>query len=134
MAETEALGGTDKEDDEIKFVGLPELSLALTTADGEVLVVGCSHSSVQKIIRETEKYSNNPISLLYGGYHMLPYGREEIISVAAQLKNDLGVKNLAPAHCTGHLAFKILKDTFGENYLYAGLGERIPFGPSFNDK
>ena len=31
---------------------------------------------------------------------------------------------IAPAHCTGHLAFKILKDMYGEDYVFAGLGER----------
>ena len=34
------------DDNEINFVGLPELSLSLSTDEGEVLVVGCSHSSV----------------------------------------------------------------------------------------
>jgi len=113
------------DDNELKFVGLPELSLSLSTSEGEVLVVGCSHSSVQKIIQETKEYTKNQINLLYGGYHMLPYGRNEIYSIASQLKNDFVVKNIAPAHCTGHLAFKILKDTYGENYVFAGLGETI---------
>ena len=90
-----------------------------------MLVVGCSHSSVQKIIQETKGFTSEEINLLYGGYHMLPYGRSEINIIASQLKNDFGVKKIAPAHCTGHLAFKILKDTYDENYIFVGLGERI---------
>jgi len=117
--------GQQNPKDEVKFVGLPELSLSISTTEGEVLVVGCAHSSVQKIIAETKDFTNEEISLLYGGYHMLPYGRGEIKSIASQLKNDYGVKKIAPAHCTGHLAFKILKDTYGANYVFAGLGERI---------
>ena len=116
-------------DDEIDFVGLPELSLSLATTDGEVLVVGCSHSSVQKIIAKTKQNTNNDISLVYGGYHMLPYGRDEIKTIAHQLKNELEVKKIAPAHCTGHLSFKILKDTYGDDYIFAGLGERITVDP-----
>jgi 7,8-dihydropterin-6-yl-methyl-4-(beta-D-ribofuranosyl)aminobenzene 5'-phosphate synthase len=112
-------------DNEIKFVGLPELSLSLSTEEGEVLVVGCSHSSVQNIIQETKEFTYKEISLLYGGYHMLPYDRNEINTIATQLKDVFGVKKIAPTHCTGHLAFKILKDTYGEDYLFAGLGERI---------
>ena len=118
---------TKQNSKEIKFVGLPELSLSLSTGAGEVLVVGCSHSSVQKIIQETKKYKNQPIELVYGGYHMLPYNRLEINKITAQLKNELEVKKIAPAHCTGHLAFKILKDNYKENYIFAGLGERIKF-------
>jgi 7,8-dihydropterin-6-yl-methyl-4-(beta-D-ribofuranosyl)aminobenzene 5'-phosphate synthase len=37
------------------------------------------------------------------------------------------VKKAAPAHCTGHLAFKILQDSFGEDYVFAGLGEIVEF-------
>lgn len=127
VAELEGFGALDIQsgDNEVKFSGLPELSLSLSTEEGEVLVVGCSHSSVQNIIQETAGYTNNVINLLYGGYHMLPYGRDEINTVASQLKHDFGVKKIAPAHCTGHLAFKILKDTYGENYVFAGLGEGI---------
>ena len=56
---------------------------------------------------------------------MLPYDRNEINTIASQLKNDYGVKKIAPAHCTGHLAFKKLKEIYGKNYIFAGLGERI---------
>ena len=56
---------------------------------------------------------------------MLPYDREEITTVASQLKNDFGVKKVAPAHCTGHLAFKILQETYKEDYIFVGLGESI---------
>lgn len=127
VAEMEGFGGSDNqsEDSEVKFAGLPELSLSLSSDEGEVLVVGCSHSSVQKIIQETKEYTKNQINLLYGGYHMLPYGRKEINTIASQLKNEFGVKKIAPAHCTGHLAFKLLKDAYGENYLFAGLGEKM---------
>jgi len=53
--------------------------------------------------------------------------RNEINIVASQLKDVFGVKKIAPAHCTGHLAFKILKDTYDEDYLFASLGERVNF-------
>jgi 7,8-dihydropterin-6-yl-methyl-4-(beta-D-ribofuranosyl)aminobenzene 5'-phosphate synthase len=110
---------------EITFVGLPELSLSLSSNDGEVLVVGCSHSSVQNIISAVKENSTSDISLVYGGYHMLPYGREEINTIVNSLKSHYGVKRVAPAHCTGHLAFKLLKDGYGKDYIYAGLGETI---------
>jgi len=125
VTEMKTFGNDDNQsdDNEVEFVGLPELSLSLSTDEGEVLVVGCTHSSVQKIIQETKGFTNKEISLLYGGYHMLPYDRNDINTIASQLKNDFGVKKIAPAHCTGHLAFKILKDTYGEDYVFAGLGE-----------
>jgi len=110
-----------------KFNGLKELSLSLTSDDGEILFVGCSHSTVEKIIVESKEYTDNAIEMVYGGYHLLPYDRTALTQLTSRLKNDLKVKNVAPAHCTGHLAFKILKDSFGENYVFAGLGEIVKF-------
>lgn len=129
IAEMSAMSDGDEQTDnnDTKYAGMPELSLSLDTEAGEVLIVGCSHSSVQNILMETMRVTENEISLLAGGYHMLPYGREELNLVANQLKNEFEVKQVAPAHCTGHLAFKILRDTYGENYLFAGLGETLHF-------
>jgi 7,8-dihydropterin-6-yl-methyl-4-(beta-D-ribofuranosyl)aminobenzene 5'-phosphate synthase len=110
-----------------KFNGLKELSLSLTSDDGEILFVGCSHSTVEKIIVESKEYTDNAIEMVYGGYHLLPYDRASLTELTSRLKNGLKVKKVAPAHCTGHLAFKILKDSFGENYVFAGLGEVVKF-------
>jgi 7,8-dihydropterin-6-yl-methyl-4-(beta-D-ribofuranosyl)aminobenzene 5'-phosphate synthase len=35
---------------------------------------------------------------------------------------------VAPAHCTGEPAFEILKEVFGDHYIYAGLGTTIGLG------
>ena len=121
------LPGVDSPGDEIKFAGLPELSLVLDTPSGAVLVVGCSHSSVQNIIEENTRFQKGPVALLYGGYHMLPYGQEEVSIVAKMLKENYHVKKVAPAHCTGHIAFKEFLNTYGDNYVFAGLGETVSF-------
>lgn len=106
---------------------LPELSLSLATDDGEILIVGCSHSSVEKIVETAKTYTQKPIKMVYGGYHLLPFKRPELLALAKYLKTDLGVKKVAPAHCTGHLAFKLLKEAFGDSYVFAGLGETIRY-------
>jgi metal-dependent hydrolase (beta-lactamase superfamily II) len=41
--------------------------------------------------------------------------------------NRRNVHRVAPAHCTGQLVFKILQDTYANDYVYAGLGETISF-------
>ena len=82
---------------------------------------------MEKIVRETKSFSDEEISLLYGGYHLLPYDAEILTKLAIKLKTELKVKKVAPAHCTGHLAFKILQDNFKENYIFAGLGEKVEF-------
>ena len=40
----------------------------------------------------------------------------------------------APVHCTGEPAFAILKETFGDRYIYAGLGTTVLLGPKVTVK
>jgi len=54
------------------LAGFPELSLALKTEKGIVLITGCSHSKVEEIIRATKQYLGRPIELVEGGFHMFP--------------------------------------------------------------
>ena len=120
-------GQFEEKDQECKNTNLPELSLSIKTDKGQVLIVGCSHSGVENIIKQTKTTTNDKIELVYGGFHMIPFDRKQTQRLVNLLKNDLQVHRVAPAHCTGHLAFKILNDTFGNDYLYAGLGETISY-------
>ena len=49
---------------------LKELSLAVNTPDGLVLVVGCSHPGIEKIV-EAATAINPKIHLIAGGFHLL---------------------------------------------------------------
>ena len=97
----------------------------MKTIKGEVLIVGCSHTGVEYIVKQTQSVTNNNIELVYGGFHLIPFNRTQTIQLVNLFKNDLKVHRVAPAHCTGHLAFKIFKEFYGEDYLYAGLGETV---------
>jgi 7,8-dihydropterin-6-yl-methyl-4-(beta-D-ribofuranosyl)aminobenzene 5'-phosphate synthase len=112
-----------------KLSGLPELSLALRTQAGEVLVVGCSHSGIEVIVRAARDQLKRDIDLVLGGFHLVPYGADEVHRVAQALRDELAVKRVAPAHCSGHLAFKAFRELFGEKYEHAGLGAEVRFGP-----
>lgn len=107
--------------------GLPELSLSLSTAQGEVLVVGCSHSGVELIVRHAKSHLHRDIDLVMGGFHLLPYSADAIRETARRMHDELGVLRVAPTHCTGHIAFRLFREVYGEAYLFAGLGERITF-------
>jgi 7,8-dihydropterin-6-yl-methyl-4-(beta-D-ribofuranosyl)aminobenzene 5'-phosphate synthase len=107
--------------------GLPELSLALKTEQGTVIVTGCSHTKVEEIIKTTKTVVGQNIDLVAGGYHLFPYDRAYIEALAKNLKTNLGVHRVAPAHCTGNLAFRIFKEEFGDANSYAGLESVVEF-------
>jgi 7,8-dihydropterin-6-yl-methyl-4-(beta-D-ribofuranosyl)aminobenzene 5'-phosphate synthase len=107
--------------------GLPELSLALKTKRGAVIITGCSHTKVEEIIKTTKSFLGQDIDLVAGGYHLFPYDRAYITALAKNMKTTLAVHRVAPAHCTGNLAFKIFKEEFGDAYSYAGLESVVEF-------
>ena len=106
---------------------MPELSLVASTSKGDVLVVGCSHSSVEAIVESARATRAAPIDLVVGGFHLLPYSRESIRDLAQRLKTDLGVKTVAPAHCSGHVAFDEFRQAYGDAYRFFGLGSKIVY-------
>jgi 7,8-dihydropterin-6-yl-methyl-4-(beta-D-ribofuranosyl)aminobenzene 5'-phosphate synthase len=107
--------------------GFPELSLAMKTEKGVVLITGCSHSKVEEIVRATKAYTGGNIELVEGGFHLLPYDAVYITNIAHLMKDDLGVRRVAPAHCTGNLAFKIFREIYADNYSYAGVESEVSF-------
>ena len=108
-----------------EFIGMPELSLALATEKGEIIVSGCSHSTIETIIQETKKVRPGKIYLVAGGFHLIPYSREYIENLARRMKEEYNVETVAPAHCTGQLAFSIFQKEFGGRYKFFGLGEKL---------
>ena len=106
-----------------------EIFLAIDTPDGIVVVVGCSHPTIEKIVQAAQAAINKPIHLVIGGTHLLPAKDDEIVRIAAALRDEWKVDFIAPAHCTGEAAFAELKQAFGDRYVYAGLGTTIVLGP-----
>jgi 7,8-dihydropterin-6-yl-methyl-4-(beta-D-ribofuranosyl)aminobenzene 5'-phosphate synthase len=106
---------------------LKELSLALDTPEGVVLVVGCSHPGVESIVAEAAKI-NPHIHLIAGGFHLVVAQDPVIEKVAAALHDTYKVDYIAPGHCTGEPTFAALRQAFGDRYLYAGLGTTLGVG------
>src|SRR5271154_6217291 len=106
---------------------LKELSLAINTPDGIVLVVGCSHPGIENIVAEAAKI-NPHIHLIAGGFHLVVAQDAAIEQVATTLHDTYKVDYIAPGHCTGEPTFAALQRTFGDHYLYAGLGTTLNLG------
>jgi len=103
---------------------LRELSLAINTPDGMVIVVGCSHPGIDKIVEVASTF-NPRIHLIVGGFHLVVASDSDIENIVTALHDRFKVECVAPGHCTGEPAFTALKKAFGDRYLYAGLGTTL---------
>jgi 7,8-dihydropterin-6-yl-methyl-4-(beta-D-ribofuranosyl)aminobenzene 5'-phosphate synthase len=103
---------------------LRELSLAIDTPEGMLIVVGCSHPGVDKIV--TAAATINPrIHVIAGGLHLVTASDVDIEKTVVALHDTFKVEYVAPGHCTGEPTFTALKKAFGDHYLYAGVGTTV---------
>jgi 7,8-dihydropterin-6-yl-methyl-4-(beta-D-ribofuranosyl)aminobenzene 5'-phosphate synthase len=103
---------------------LRELSLAINTPEGMVIVVGCAHPGIEKIVAATSTI-NPHIHFITGGFHLVVASDADIDKIVTALHDTFKVEYVAPGHCTGEPAFASLKKAFGDRDLYAGLGTTI---------
>jgi 7,8-dihydropterin-6-yl-methyl-4-(beta-D-ribofuranosyl)aminobenzene 5'-phosphate synthase len=102
-----------------------EISLAVRTAQGVAVIVGCSHPGVEKVLENAASIDQR-LYTVTGGFHLVQTARPEIERVASALHDELKVQRVAPGHCTSEAGFAVFMDRFGERFDRAGLGAVIP--------
>jgi len=107
---------------------LRELSLVINTPEGLVIVVGCSHPGIDKIV-ESATTIDPRIHLIAGGFHLVVAPDSDIEKIVTALHDRFKVEYVGPGHCTGEPAFTALKRAFGDHYVYAGLGTTLTMTP-----
>jgi 7,8-dihydropterin-6-yl-methyl-4-(beta-D-ribofuranosyl)aminobenzene 5'-phosphate synthase len=100
---------------------LKELSLAIDTPEGIVLIVGCSHPGIEAIVAEAAAI-NPRIRFVAGGFHLVAAQDAVIEKVMAALHDTYKVESIAPGHCSGEHTFSAARQIFGDRYQYAGVG------------
>jgi 7,8-dihydropterin-6-yl-methyl-4-(beta-D-ribofuranosyl)aminobenzene 5'-phosphate synthase len=103
---------------------LRELSLAIKTAKGLILVVGCSHPGIERIV-EAATVLDKHVYAIVGGLHLVTTPDSEIGRIVTALHEKWKVDRVALGHCTGEPAFAAFQRAFGAHYDYAGLGNVI---------
>jgi 7,8-dihydropterin-6-yl-methyl-4-(beta-D-ribofuranosyl)aminobenzene 5'-phosphate synthase len=103
---------------------IKEQALILKTSNGLVIITGCAHPGVVNVVREARDRCKDNVYLLMGGFHLGGMTSEQIQEVIRALKT-LGVKKVAPSHCTGERAMSMFRDAWGENFLQGGAGAII---------
>jgi 7,8-dihydropterin-6-yl-methyl-4-(beta-D-ribofuranosyl)aminobenzene 5'-phosphate synthase len=104
--------------------GIVEQALAVETLEGLVVITGCAHPGVVKMVRAAKAIGKGEVALVMGGFHLGGVSRKRINRIIADFR-DLGVQRVAPCHCTGQRAMNMFASAFGENYIRNGVGRVI---------
>lgn len=106
------------------FAETPELSLVIDTPRGQIVVVGCSHPGIERILGAVA--TRDPaIRMVIGGLHQVTTPPAEVEQLAIALRDRWKLHAIAPGHCSGERAFAALQRLFGRRYVYAGVGTVI---------
>ncbi len=101
--------------------GIKEQALAVETADGLVVITGCAHPGVDRMVRQAREHFGDRIALVMGGFHLGGASRRRVEDIIADFR-EMGVQRVAPCHCTGDAARELFDDAFGDNCTLAGVG------------
>jgi len=113
-----------------EIMGYPrEQGLIVETPEGPVLITGCAHPGIVRMAEVAREVAGRDLYLVMGGFHMVRSSEAQIRDAIEQLV-ALGVKRVAPSHCSGDFARTLFQEAFGENFIVAGVGTRITIDSS----
>ena len=103
---------------------IPEQSLVLKTHKGTIIITGCAHPGIVEIIENVKLNISDDIYLVLGGFHLMGKHRKTIEPVVDKFR-QLGIKKIAPSHCTGKIATAIFKERYGDDFIEVKIGQEI---------
>ena len=77
-----------------------------------------------EIVERAQKVADKEVALLAGGFHLLMDRGPGIRKQAERLK-QMGVRHVAPSHCSGGEARDIFAKVYGDRFITSGLGRTI---------
>jgi 7,8-dihydropterin-6-yl-methyl-4-(beta-D-ribofuranosyl)aminobenzene 5'-phosphate synthase len=105
---------------------LVEQALAVETAEGSIVVTGCAHPGIVEMVRRA-KGSVGEVALVMGGFHLGNASRQQVERIIADFRK-LGVRRVAPCHCTGDRAIQVFAEEYGDDFVKVGVGRVIAIG------
>ncbi len=98
-----------------------EQALVMKTGKGLVVVTGCAHPGIVKIIETAKDHFDSGIYQVIGGFHLMSTPAAEIRNIIREFRR-LGVRRVSATHCTGDEAIALFQAAYGEDYLPGGAG------------
>ncbi len=102
----------------------PEQALVIDTPQGLVIITGCAHPGVEKMVLAAKRQFHEQIYLVMGGFHLGGASSNEVKQIIQEFKR-IGVVHVAPCHCTGDQAINQFKEAFGDDFISVGVGAVI---------
>jgi 7,8-dihydropterin-6-yl-methyl-4-(beta-D-ribofuranosyl)aminobenzene 5'-phosphate synthase len=90
---------------------IDDQAVYISTKKGLVVISGCGHAGIVNVVQQAKKSMGAKVFMAMGGFHLYSGDTDRLLKTMDYLKN-LGVDHIAPMHCTGFEAMKLLSDRF----------------------
>jgi 7,8-dihydropterin-6-yl-methyl-4-(beta-D-ribofuranosyl)aminobenzene 5'-phosphate synthase len=101
---------------------IPEQSIVISTGKGLILLTGCAHPGIVNIIQKVQLlFPTQPIHLVMGGFHLIDDTEQTINDIIHKFRG-VNIESVAPSHCTGELALRIMRDNYKDKFIRSGVG------------
>jgi 7,8-dihydropterin-6-yl-methyl-4-(beta-D-ribofuranosyl)aminobenzene 5'-phosphate synthase len=104
-----------------------EQGLIVETPRGFVVLTGCAHPGVTAMVAAVKAVKSGSVDLVLGGFHLLRSSPADVEAVILRLR-ELGVRRVAPTHCTGDDAIARFRAAYGDDFVEAGVGQVLLLG------
>jgi 7,8-dihydropterin-6-yl-methyl-4-(beta-D-ribofuranosyl)aminobenzene 5'-phosphate synthase len=105
-------------------LGIQEQALIVETSKGMAIITGCAHPGIVNIVKAAKEQHKDDVYMIIGGFHLSSMSPCEIKHIVSRLQ-ELGVRKVAPSHCTGAQARDLFRDAWGKNFIEGGVGAII---------
>jgi 7,8-dihydropterin-6-yl-methyl-4-(beta-D-ribofuranosyl)aminobenzene 5'-phosphate synthase len=103
---------------------IKEQALAIRTPRGLVVLTGCAHPGIVRILKRIRRLHEEDILLVMGGFHLEWVTKWKVEAIVAAFRRH-GVRYVAPTHCSSDKARELFQQNYGPGCLDAGVGKRI---------
>lgn len=103
---------------------IKEQSLILDTEKGIIVITGCAHPRITKIIAKAKELLKKDIYMVFGGFHLAGFDKREIKEIIDHFRAS-GVKKVGPCHCSGDEARKLFAEEYKDDFIEIGVGKEI---------
>ena len=103
---------------------IKEQSLIIYIEKGLIVITGCAHPGIVKIVNKAKDLIKDDVLLVMGGFHLDGESKGEIENIIFSFRK-LGVNYIGPCHCSGDVARQLFKKEYGDNFINVGVGKVI---------
>jgi 7,8-dihydropterin-6-yl-methyl-4-(beta-D-ribofuranosyl)aminobenzene 5'-phosphate synthase len=99
-----------------------EQAISIATDRGPIVITGCAHPGIADITVKAKELAGRAPLLVMGGWHLGGSSKARIDAIIETF-DEMGVRHVAPSHCTGEGVIALFEEAYGERFIVSGAGK-----------